>query len=164
MTELLQRLIDALRDELKHYGELLARLEHQQDLVIHRNPDDLLGSVSDIQSQAAALQRARAHRDLCRREVAMATGLAETTPFTELVPRLSLECQPLVAALVSENNDLLLRVQQRTRQNHLLLARSVKMMQQLISTLAPGEGTLYSDRGNVSGKIIPVRSYYEAVG
>ena len=32
-----------------------------------------------------------------------------------------------------ENNELLVRVQQRARQNHLLLSRSVEMMQRFIT-------------------------------
>jgi hypothetical protein len=94
----------------------------------------------------------------------MATGLLETAPFADVLPRLTPEYRPLVSALVDENNDLLRRVQQRSRQNHLLLSRSLRMMQQLISTLSPDEGTVYSERGSVAGKIVPVRSYYEAVG
>lgn len=164
MTELLQRLIDALRDELKQYGEMLARLEQQQEHVIRREADDLLRSVSDIESQGACIQRAREHRELCRREVAMASGLIETAPFVEMMPRLAAEYQPLISALLEENNDLLRRVRERSRQNHLLLSRSLKMMQQLISSLSPDAGPLYSERGNMAGKVVPVRSYYEAVG
>ncbi len=41
-------------------------------------------------------------------------------------------------ALVQENNELLVRVQQRARQNHLLLLRSLELMQKLINSLFPG--------------------------
>ena len=40
-------------------------------------------------------------------------------------------------ALVRENNELLVRVQQRARQNHLLLSHCVELMQQLINSIFP---------------------------
>ena len=82
-----------------------------------------------------------------------------------MCPRLPSDYQPLVMALVQENNELLVRVQQRSRQNHVLLSRSVEMMQRLINTLCPGgNGPVYSPDGNLSPTVLPACALYEAVG
>jgi len=71
----------------------------------------------------------------------------------------------LVNALVEENNSLLLRVQQRARQNHLLLNRSLELMQRLIATLLPVDRTtMYSGAGALFAPSLPKRALYEAVG
>ena len=46
MNDLLHNLIEALREELKQYGEMLAVLEQQQDSVVRRQVDDLLRNIS----------------------------------------------------------------------------------------------------------------------
>jgi FlgN protein len=69
MIPLIEQLITALREELTHYGEMLARLDHQQDLVVRRQPDEILQSVGSIQAQAAALRTARDQRERCRQEL-----------------------------------------------------------------------------------------------
>lgn len=161
----LKRLINLLREELKHYGEMLARLDHQQDLVIHRASDDLLASVSSVQAQAAAIQQARALREQAQLELADEMASPEPT-FASLIPRLPADYQPLVSALVDENNELLIRVQQRARQNHLLLTRSVESMQRLINTLLPAPPTLvYNGGGHRSSPALPSRAaLLEVVG
>lgn len=161
----LKRLINLLREELKHYGEMLARLDHQQDLVIHRASDDLLASVSSVQAQAAAIQQARALREQTQLELADEMGSPEPT-FANLIPRLPADYRPLVSALVDENNELLIRVQQRARQNHLLLTRSVESMQRLINTLLPAPPTVvYNGGGHRSTSALPARAaLLEVVG
>jgi hypothetical protein len=42
---------------------------------------------------------------------------------------------------VDENNELLVRVRQRARQNHLLLSRSAELMRGLLETLLPSRET-----------------------
>ena len=68
-------------------------------------------------------------------------------------------------ALVDENNELLVRVQQRARQNHLLLSRSVELMQGLLNSLLPGRETrVYNGQGGMDTHSAPPRLLYEAVG
>ena len=55
----------------------------------------------------------------------------KTRTFAAIIPLLPPDYRPLVQALVQENNELLARVHQRTRQNHLLLSHAVELMQQL---------------------------------
>jgi len=78
-------------------------------------------------------------------------GLPADGTFHELLPLLSDEYRPLVQALVHEVNQCLGRVQQRTRQNYLLLSRSVEMIQRFIATLFPANGvTTYASDGHVA--------------
>jgi len=164
MSEARNDLINALRQELQQYGEMLARLDYQQDLVMDRAPSDLLQSSADIESQSQVVQSARQWRIERQREVALSLGLAEEAAFAEIIPRLPEDYRPLVEALVQENNELLIRVQQRSRQNHLLLARSLEFMHRMIGTLVSGGSPVYTDKGNLIGGLMAGKSLYQAVG
>lgn len=165
MNELLHNLIEALREELKQYGELLALLEHQQELVVVRQGSELLQSVAAVDSQAQAIRVAREEREQRRRHLARTLKLAETAGFKEIAARLPLQDRPLVEALVEENNELLRRVQQRARQNHLLLHRSVELMQRFLNTLIPGAGpTVYTETGQVPAAGPTPEPIYTALG
>ena len=66
---------------------------------------------------------------------------------------------------MEENNSLLVRLQQRARQNHLLLSRSVELLQRFMSTLLPVlNPRVYTEAGTVMPKPVVVQSLYEAVG
>lgn len=165
MTDSLKNLIAVLREELKSYGELLALLDRQQDLVVSRSAEELYQSIGAIQTQAAVLEQMRAHRDECRRAVTESLQLPEETPFGILIPLLPPDYQPLVQALAQENNELLVRVQQRARQNHLLLCRSLELMQQFLNALLPGhDGGVYTDAGASRYRPLPASALYEAIG
>jgi hypothetical protein len=135
MNESLHNLIEALREELKEYGEMLALLDHEQEKVMQRSAQDLLQCVALINTQADTIAAARREREQHRRHVALQLDLPEHANFATLVPRLPAEYRPLIQALVQENNELLIRVQQRARQNLLLLSRIVDLMQRSLSTL-----------------------------
>jgi flagellar biosynthesis/type III secretory pathway chaperone len=164
MTDTLQRLITALREELTQYGEMLALLDQQQEHAIHRHADEMFLSITTTQNQAAVIQEARRAREACRRETARETGLPDSATFAELLPLLPEDFRPLLRSLVDENNSLLLRIQQRARQNHLLLSRSVELMQQFLGMLFPARETgVYDERGQrQAGLAAP--PLYEAVG
>jgi hypothetical protein len=81
-------------------------------------------------------------------------------PFPDLIPLLPPDYRPLLQALVDENNQLLGRVRQRARQNHVLLRRSVELMQELLRTLFPARQTsVYNGQGRKNAAIwwTPVR-------
>jgi len=141
MIESIKKLVEALRDELKNYGEMLALLDRQQEYLMTRDANEVSQSISQVQEQGLAIQDARKWREDCRRAVAEAAGEAETTSFKELIPLLPADYQPLLKALVDENNELLFRVRRRARQNHLMLKRSVELMQQLLNSLCPAAQT-----------------------
>src|SRR5687768_6159297 len=122
----LQNLIAALREELHEYGEMLARLDEQQELVMKREADGILASVSTIQDQSADIQRAHEIRETHHNELTQQLGM-EGTEFAKILPRLPEDYRPHVNALVQENNALLTRIQHRARQNHLLLRQSLDL-------------------------------------
>jgi flagellar biosynthesis/type III secretory pathway chaperone len=165
MIDNLHNLITALREELKHYGEMLALLDQQQEWAMARATDDLLQSVSAIQAQGAMIQTIRIHRERCQRAVAMELHLPDSSSFADLNLSLPMEYRPLLQALVQENNDLLARVQHRARQNHLLLSRTVELMRDFVSSLFPArEMKTYNERGDRMGAALTPRPIYEAVG
>jgi flagellar biosynthesis/type III secretory pathway chaperone len=164
-TDSLEPLIAALRDELQQYGEMLALLDRQQEQVKARSAGEIFQSISLIQAQAAAIQAARQHREQCRGAAALACRQPENAPFTALIPLLPPDYRPLLQALVDENNQLLGRVRQRARQNHVLLRRSVELMEELLRTLFPARHTsVYNGHGLKRGQIIDARPLYNAVG
>ncbi len=133
----LEQLIDALRNELQQYGEMLALLDHHQQQVLQSGAEELLSSISGINAQSAVIQKAREQRQLAQRQLAQGLNQPEDSTFAHLIPRLLEPYRPLVGALVQENNELLLRVRERAQQNQQLLRRSLELMQRFITTLAP---------------------------
>ena len=165
MNDLLHHLIEALREELKQYGEMLAVLDQQQSSVVQRRTSDLLQNVASVQSQAGVMAAVRREREQRQRHVARQLDLPEDATFTVILPKLPVDYRPLVQALVQENNDLLCRVQQRTRQNHLLLSHAVELMQQLIQAIFPGGNPkTYDSNGRLPVNGLPQHSIYERVG
>src|SRR6202012_3370711 len=138
MNDLLHNLIEALREELKQYGEMLAVLDQQQNCVVQRHAGDLLQNVANINAQAEAITAVRHEREQHQRNVARMVDLDEAASFAQIIPRLPADYRPLVQALVQENNELLVRVHHRTRQNHLLLSHAVELLQQLMTAIFPG--------------------------
>jgi len=165
MKDFLDNLVDSLREELKEYGEMLALLDQQQEMVMRRQTQDLLQCVQSINTQMENITAARREREQRQRDMARMFGMAEGTSFSMLVPRLPGEYRPLVQALVNENNELLKRIQRRARQNHLLLSRIVELMQRLFDPFFPNtQPTTYNDIGIVAGITVPKHSLYEAIG
>ena len=165
MKEQLNNLIESLREELKQYGEMLALLDQEQELVMHRQTIGIPPCVAAINSQADTLTAVRQEREQRRRHLARTLQLCEDSSFKELTSRLPADYQPLVQALVQENKELLVRVQQRARQNHLLLSRMVELMQKLISSILPGAGpATYTDDGMVLTNGLTAQPLYDAVG
>jgi flagellar biosynthesis/type III secretory pathway chaperone len=166
MKELVQHLVESLREELKEYGEMLALLDLQQELVVKRQPQDLLQCVTAINTQAETIAAARQEREQRRRRVALQLNLDEETGFNTMIPHFPSEYRPLVHALVQENNELLIRVQQRAKQNHLLLNRIVELMQRFLGSLFPGTTapTTYSGTGHTLAAALPQRPLYDAIG
>ena len=165
MNDLLPNLIEALREELKQYGEMLALLDQQQDLVIQRQTGELLSSVATINEQTGVIAVARHEREQRQRHIARQLELPEDSSLATITPKLPADYRPLVQALTQENNELLVRVQQRARQNQLLLNHAVDLMQQLINSIVPGASPkTYDDSGHVPSTALPQHSLYEAVG
>ena len=138
MTVILQKLIEALRNELEQYGEMLALLEQQQEAA-GLGADDVIHTIAAINSQGSSIQNAREHRKTCQRQVSEKLNQPHDSSFAHLIPLLPHHYQPLLGALVQENNELLIRVRERAQQNQALLRRSIDFMQRFISTLSSEE-------------------------
>jgi flagellar biosynthesis/type III secretory pathway chaperone len=165
MNDLLPNLIESLREELKQYGEMLALLDQQQNRVMQRHTRDVFQSVADLNAQTAVIATTRSEREQRQRDLARQLNLPDAADFGVIVPLLPADYRPLVQALVQENNELLVRVQQRVRQNHLLLSHAVELMQQLINSIFPGASPkTYDGGGRVPVAMLPQHSLYSAVG
>jgi len=165
MMKTIKLLIDALRDELQNYGAMLALLDRQQEYLISRAASEVFQSISMIKAQGGAILQARLRREDCRRALALDWLQPQEASFTALIPLLPADYQPLVQALVDENNELLLRVRRRARQNHLMLRRSVELMQELLNSLLPSrQGPVYDGTGCRPASAAAPRQFYEAVG
>ena len=138
MTVILQKLIESLRNELEQYGEMLALLEQQQEAA-GLGADDLIHCIAAINTQGATIQAARESRRECQRALARHLNQPTDSSFGHLIPLLPQNYQPLLSALVQENNELLVRVRERAQQNQALLRRSLDFMQRFISTLSSHE-------------------------
>lgn len=165
MTELIESLIAGLRDELEHYGEMLALLDQQQASAINRVADEMLAATTAIQNQSQVIQSVRHEREKRQRDLSRSLGTLDTVTFAELIPQLPEAYRPLIESLVEENNSLLQRVQQRARQNHLVLSRSVELMQDFLNSWMPARETqVYNGHGNRERHLLPTPPIYEAVG
>jgi hypothetical protein len=165
MNEALEKLIHALREELQQYGEMLARLEQQQEHAIRRASEDLLQTTGEIEVQSQTMQLARRIRIESLAAVARSLNLASDATFGEIIPQLPADYRPLVQALVQENNESLGRIHQRSRQNHILLCRSLELMSRLLGNLLPGSSSpVYTDKMNLSGGTFPAHAMYQAIG
>jgi len=164
MTEKLQQLVQALREELQQYGEILALLEQQQEIITSRAAPQLVEVVQAINKHMVIIRQARDTRMVRQGELAGLLQMNGTSTLTDLCRFLPDDYRLLVGALVEENNNLLTRVRQRVRLNHLLLARSVELMQRLLdSLLSTTRTTMYDDNGQVAKKLTGVRSRWSAV-
>jgi flagellar biosynthesis/type III secretory pathway chaperone len=145
MTATLEQVIEALRNELQQYGEMLALLEAQQRAVSQGESGSVLTSVPAIEAQSSAIQNARRLRETHQRQLAWALGRPENVAFEELLPLLPNEYSPLLSALIREINELLGRVRQFAEENHSQLRRSLELMDRFLFTLsAQGEATAQS--------------------
>jgi flagellar biosynthesis/type III secretory pathway chaperone len=160
---LVPKLIDALRQELQEYGEMLALLDQQQQAVITRAADNVLQSTVGINEQMQKIRTVREDRE--RGQQILAQLLKVPEAFASLVPALPEKFRLAVQTLVRENNQLLSRVQQRARQNHLLLGRSLELMQEFLNTLLSVAAPLTYDGAGHAKTGAPVATgIYEAVG
>ena len=137
MQSLLPKLLEALRKELGEYGEMLTLLDNQREHVLSRKGTEVLQTVTAIQQQAENIKCARSGRETCQQEIAGLLKKPADAAMGVILPLLPENQRFALAALVRENNDLMTRVQQRARQNHLLLSRSLELMQRFMNTLMP---------------------------
>jgi FlgN protein len=163
MMDPLQRLIEALRNELQQYGEMLALLEQQHRAVLCQGADDVLHYISSINAQSAILQKARQIRQEALVRLARMVRASDDATFGQVIPLIADHFRPLVTALVEENNALLLRIRQCAHQNQEMLQRSLAYMQTFIRHLSPEDSTLILLENNDPGSASSSSELYEAI-
>jgi len=160
-----ENIADCLRQELADYGGLLHLFEQQQQALFARDADGVLGHVAAIEEQAQAIAGCRARREAAVAAFAVVHGQPSAATLRSLLPLVASEARPLLEALASEVNRLIHRVRQTSRQNHLLLARTVEMNQETLQLLRPGAfSKTYSPAGRVSAGVAPSASTLCAAG
>ena len=147
MNEELNNLITTLREELTQYGEVLALMQEQQELIINRAANELLINLNTVNSQME-MALARQQRELARQQLVASPGGTEE-PLRQMT-ECSAEVQPLVDARTGNQPDFE-NVQKWLRQNHILLKRSLDLMQTIMAVpkLSAVAGT-YGRSGQVS--------------
>jgi hypothetical protein len=164
MTVQLTEIIESLRNELQQYGEMLALLDHQQELVRMCGADDILHSISAINSQSNVIQTARERREACQQVLAQSLNQPEETTFAALLPLIPEHYRPLISALVQENNELLERVRKRAFENQSMLRRSLELMQRFITTLSTESGTQSTQSASTAVLAMePASPLYDAI-
>ena len=166
MNEYVNTLIAALREELTQYGEVLALMQEQQQFIINRAANELLMNLNDVNEQMGKVSAARDQREACRRALVASLGGTEETTFRQMTGLLPTEVQPLLNALVEEINQLLQRIQKWLRQNHLLLKRSLDLMDHIMRSMFPsssGTAGTYGRGGQVSPVTPPPSTLYEGI-
>jgi len=144
MMASLQRLIESLRNELQQYGEMLALLEQQRQIVMNQTADDVLHIISAINDQSNVIHKARQIREGALSKLARGLGLEDQVSFFELIPKVPEAFRPLITALVQENHALLSEVRRKAEENHGQLKRSIKYMKSFIKNLSSEEARIIS--------------------
>ena len=161
----INQLIESLREEMTQYGELLALMQEQQELIINRQPQELLANLNEVNGQMEKIATARQAREQARLALATQLGVTQETTFKQMTGQLPEEYQPLLEALVDEINALLQQVQKWLRQNHLLLKRSLDLMQDILQNVFPAQASpkTYGRQGAVSPVNPPPSTLYEGI-
>jgi hemerythrin superfamily protein len=159
MIEILEKLVESLRNELQQFGEMLALLDHEQEMIRLRGANDVLNSLSAITAQSGAISQARQERHTLQQRLAWSLQQPERSTFAELLPALPEHYRLLISALVQENNELLQRVSQRAQEIQGMLHRSMELIQQFISSLSLEEQPLINEAED-SGTS---QTFYEAI-
>ena len=164
MNEEVNQLIEALREELTQYGELLALMQEQQELIINRQPQELLDNLTHVNTHMEKIANAREARHTGRSAVTGVIGAQNDITFRDMTDQLPEEYRPLLNALVEEINTLVDHIQKWLRQNHLLLQRSLDLMQRLVQEVFPQtKPKTYSRSGYISPVNPPPSSLYEGL-
>jgi flagellar biosynthesis/type III secretory pathway chaperone len=146
-----EQIAECLRDEVQEYGDMLRLFEEQQECVFKRDPGRLLQLIEVTKDAAQRAENARRRREQCVSSFASELGRAADVTLRSLLPSIEDEARPLLQALIDEVNRLIHRVRRITRQNHLLLSRTVQLHQGLLRQFYPGAFTsTYSAFGRLS--------------
>ncbi len=137
MIATLQLYIDALRNELQQYGEMLALLETRDQQECGQSSGSLLSLAHEIEMQIAIVDAVRTRRSSSQTQLAWALGSPEHDSVEQILPALPEEYRPLVTALVDEIHGLIQRLQDSAKISCSQLHRSMELMQRFIAGISP---------------------------
>ena len=164
MTDKTKQLVDALREELKQYGEVMALLEQQQQLVIERNAEGIQTVAERIDRESTILEQYKDSREVIQKSIAKELNFKDSHEFHQIIPMLPGDYQPLVYALIEENNHSIMRIGRIAKQNHMLLSRSIEMVSTLIRNICPDvTPNIYNQRGGMMRQALSVGPAIEHV-
>jgi len=156
MTPTLEKLIEALRDELQQYGEMLARLEAQHECLTSQDAASLLNSCATVDGQRQTIEAARIKRETLQRQLTWVLGHPECLAVRDLLPLIPDYYRPLLSALTREINQLIERVRSRVQTDHSLLRRSLELTEQFLATISSqANSALLVEERNSSGADSP---------
>ena len=128
LEALVPSLIEAMRQELLHWGEMLAFLSEWKSRLEALTEHSLDEIEIAIDRQSQAIQAARARRAKWQRRVRQELNAPGDLSFSQVIVLLPTEYQAVVASLEHENGRLAARIQARLqrqlRQDHLAGIRS----------------------------------------
>ncbi len=160
-----EAVVDALRDELAEYGELLRLFDDQQKRIFALDAGGVSEYVPQLEQQAEVARGRRHDRESVVRAFASGRGRPGDRSLRQLLPEFPTEVRPLVEALIDEINRLLNRTRQRTRQNQMMLSRLVELHHELVPALRPQAFTkTYSRLGQVAVSAVGTGPTYRATG
>lgn len=138
MKELLDKIVNILREQLNQYGELLLILQEQQQAIMIRDADRLINCVERIQAKVFDLQNIRQSLEQIIKEASVGMSVKDEISLQlicESIPEDIKEYRILIQSLVEENNRLMSKVREIVRQNHILLARSLELTEKFLGLI-----------------------------
>lgn len=136
MTPILEQVIEALREELQHYGEMLALLETQQGDLSGGDLISFSHTSRALDSHRGILAASRTHRENLQRQLAWTLGQPESETFGNLLRLIPENYRPLLRALIREINELIEHVRVRLQFHHTLLRRSLELTESMLHTIS----------------------------
>jgi len=144
-------LAECLRGEISEYGRLLRLIEDQHKLIFLRDPAAIVRLNPSLEAQVDVLNECRGRREEAARAFASGQGQPSARTMRALLPLVTAEGRPLLAALIAEINHLVHRLRRAMAINQRLLACSVEYQQELMRRLWPAAFTkTYAADGRVS--------------
>ena len=122
-------LIEALRAEFQQYGEMLARFDDQGTLLALSAPEEVLARLEALEDQEKAVGMAVGRREQIQRRLARRLSLPEAADLADILPLLPPQHQLVMRALMDENKELSVRVQQCAELKRQFLRRSLYLME-----------------------------------
>lgn len=152
MTLILEQLVEALRDELQQFGEMLALLETQTISLTRREISGVIQSTSAIESHRNVIESARLRRENLQKQLAWAAGDPDRRSLQSLLPYAPEPYRPLLSALLGEINQLIETVRIQLESNRLQLQRAHDQTARVLSTISSqAYSALLAEERNSSG-------------